>query len=49
MGFTGVFAYQFLENCAIYYTNDSNVAILVSSGPVLTAVLAQVLTANRSL
>ena len=26
IGFTGVFAYQFLENCAIYYTNASNVA-----------------------
>ena len=39
MGFTGVFAYQFLENCAIYYTNASNVAILVSFGPVVTAVL----------
>jgi len=28
MGLTGVFVYQFLENCAIYYTNASNVAIL---------------------
>jgi drug/metabolite transporter (DMT)-like permease len=49
MGFTGVFAYQFLENCAVYYTNDSNVAILVSFAPVVTAVPARVLTANRSL
>ena len=49
MGFTGVFAYQFLENCAIYYTNASNVAILVSFGPVVTAIMARVLTADRSL
>ena len=49
MGFTGVFAYQFLENCAIYYTNASNVAILVSFGPVVTAVMARALTADRSL
>ena len=49
MGFTGVFAYQFLENCAIYYTNASNVAILVSFGPVVTAIMARALTADRSL
>ena len=49
MGFTGVFAYQFLENCAIYYTNASNVAILVSFGPVVTAVMARVLANDRSL
>jgi len=49
MGFTGVFAYQFLENCAIYYTNASNVAILVSFGPVVTAVMARVLTDDHSL
>lgn len=49
MGFTGVFAYQFLENCAIYYTNASNVAILVSFGPVVTAVMARMLTNDRSL
>ena len=49
MGFTGVFAYQFLENCAIYYTNASNVAILVSFGPVVTAAMARVLADDRSL
>ena len=49
MGFTGVFAYQFLENCAIYYTNASNVAILVSFGPIVTAVMARFLAADRSL
>ena len=42
MGFTGIVAYQFLENCAIYYTNASNVAILVSFGPVVTAFMARV-------
>lgn len=49
MGFTGIVAYQFLENCAIYYTNASNVAILVSFGPVVTAVMARMLSDDRSL
>ena len=49
MGFTGIVAYQFLENCAIYYTNASNVAILVSFGPIVTALMAQVLTKERQL
>ena len=48
MGFTGVALYQLLENCAIYYTNASNVAILVSFGPVVTAVLAWLLTGDKS-
>ena len=49
MGLSGVALYQFLENCAIYYTNASNVAILVSFGPVVTAVLAWLLTGDKSL
>ena len=49
MGLTGVALYQFLENCAIYYTNASNVAILVSFGPVVTAALAWLLTGDKSL
>ena len=49
MGFCGIFCYQFLENCAIYYTNASNVAIFVSFGPIVTAVLARMLTKDRSL
>ncbi len=49
MGFTGIVAYQFLENCAIYYTNASNIAILVSFGPIVTALMAQVLTKDRQL
>ena len=42
MGLTGIVAYQFIENCTIYYTNASNVAILVSFGPIVTALMAQV-------
>lgn len=49
MGLTGVFIYQLLENCAIYYTNASNVAILVSFGPVVTALLSRILEKDRSL
>ena len=47
MGITGFLAYHFLENCAIYYTNASNVAILTSFAPVATAILARVCTKNR--
>ena len=47
MGFTGVAAYQFLENCAIYYTNASNIAIFVSFGPVATAAIAWLLLRDR--
>ena len=49
MGLTGIALYQFLENCAIGYTNASNVAILVSFGPILTALLARFFTQDRSL
>lgn len=49
MGLTGVFIYQLLENCAISYTNASNVAILVSFAPIMTAVLARILTKERAL
>ena len=49
MGLTGVAVYQFLENCAIYYTNASNVAILVSFGPIVTAVMARLMTKDRTL
>lgn len=37
MGLSGVAVYQILENCAIHYTNASNVAILVSMAPITTA------------
>ena len=49
MGLTGIFIYQFLENCAIYYTNASNVAILVSFGPIVTALMARLALNDRSL
>ena len=49
MGLSGIFCYQFLENCAIYYTNASNVAIFVSFGPIVTAALARIFTKDRSL
>lgn len=48
MGLTGIFVYQFLENCAIYYTNASNVAILVSFGPIVTAAFAWIFTKDRT-
>ena len=48
MGFTGVVFYQFLENCAIYYTNASNVAIFMSFGPIVTAALARLFGKDRS-
>lgn len=37
MGVSGASVYQLLENCAIYYTDATNVAILTSVGPVFTA------------
>ena len=40
MGLAGVAVYQLLENCAIHYTNASNVSILVSLCPMTTALLA---------
>jgi len=49
MGLSGVAVYQFLENCAIYYTNASNVAILVSFGPIVTAILTRIISKDRSL
>lgn len=49
MGLSGVVAYQFLENCAIYYTNASNVAILVSIGPIVTALFARLFLKDKAL
>ena len=37
MGLAGVTVYQFLENCALHWTNASNVCILVSVCPMTTA------------
>ena len=47
MGLTGVAIYQLLENCAIHYTNASNVSILVSLCPMATALLAWMLGRGR--
>lgn len=49
MGLTGVAAYQFLENCAIAYTNASNVAILVSTCPMGTALLSALVLREKAL
>ena len=43
MGLSGVAVYQLLENCAIHYTNASNVSILVALCPMTTALLAWML------
>ncbi len=49
MGLTGVTVYQFLENCALHWTNASNVSILVSVSPMTTAILSQILLRERAL
>ncbi|WP_294429447.1 DMT family transporter [uncultured Treponema sp.] len=41
-GFSGVTAYQFMENMAISYTSASNVSIIVSICPIFTAIFAQI-------
>jgi drug/metabolite transporter (DMT)-like permease len=38
-GFSGLTLYQFLENTALYYTQASNVSIIVSTAPLFCAVL----------
>lgn len=49
MGLSGVAAYQFLENCAISYTNASNVSILVSACPMGTALLSALFLKEKAL
>ncbi len=49
MGLCGVALYQFTENCAIHFTNASNVAILMSLSPIVTAVMAKVFLKDRNL
>lgn len=49
MGLSGVACYQFLENCAIAYTNASNVAILVSACPMGTAILSGLVLREKAL
>jgi drug/metabolite transporter (DMT)-like permease len=40
-GLSGATLYQFAENLAIHWTNASNVSILVSTCPMLTALASQ--------
>ena len=49
MGLSGVASYQFLENSAIGYTNASNVAILVSTCPMGTAILSSLILKEKTL
>ena len=49
MGFCGVALYQFTENCAIHFTNASNVTILMAISPIVTAVMARIFTKDKSL
>lgn len=49
MGLTGVAVYQLLENCAIHFTNASNVSILVSTCPVVTGVFSWLLGREKRL
>ena len=41
-GFSGVTAYQFMENIAISYTSASNVSVIVSICPMFTAIFMQI-------
>ena len=49
MGLSGIASYQFLENSAIGYTNASNVAILVSTCPMGTAILSSLILKEKTL
>ncbi len=49
MGFTGISGYQFLENCAIFYTSASNIAIFVSFAPIATAVVTWLFVRDKSM
>ena len=47
LGFFGVAVYQLLENCAIHFTNASNVSILVCMCPLLTGVVSRLFFRHR--
>ena len=47
LGLTGAALYQFTENCAILYTNASNVAVIVALCPIVTALLANLLLKKK--
>lgn len=48
-GLSGVTAYQLLENIAIHYTNASNVSIIVSMCPMVTAAMANFAYGEKSI
>ncbi|MBQ8013082.1 MAG: DMT family transporter [Treponema sp.] len=48
-GFSGVTAYQFMENMAISYTSASNVSIIVSICPIFTAIFSQIFLKEKHL
>ncbi len=48
-GFSGVTAYQFMENMAISYTSASNVSIIVSICPIFAAIFTQIFLKEKHL
>ncbi|MCR5217484.1 DMT family transporter [Treponema sp.] len=48
-GFSGVAAYQLLENMALAYTSASNVSIIVSVCPIFAAILSQIILKEKHL
>ena len=48
-GLSGATLYQFVENLAIHWTNASNVSIIVSVCPMLTALASQVFLGEKAL
>ncbi len=47
LGFTGIFLYYILENVSLEYTQAANVGLVVTSSPLLTAVLAHFALKNE--
>jgi len=48
-GFLGMFLYYFVENLATKYTYASNVALIVSSIPIITSILAHLINKDEKL
>lgn len=48
-GFFGVTSYQLLENTAIHFTNATNVSILISVCPMLTAISSRIFLREKTL
>ncbi len=49
LGFSGIFLYYILENVSLEYTQAANVGLLVSTSPLLTAILAHFFLKNEKL